>query len=69
MSIKQKIINTAYIVMFLFFGFIFGFIFWSIVAEKNIRENPTIEYTHWTMEQGGYNYCPYCGEKLKEGDA
>lgn len=34
MDIKQKIIDTVCIVMFLFFGFIFGFVFWSIVAEK-----------------------------------
>ena len=28
------------------------------------HHNPYME--HYKMEQEGYNYCPYCGEKLRE---
>lgn len=33
----------------------------------NNSKNNT-DYEHYLLKRNGYNYCPYCGNELKEGD-
>lgn len=49
-----------------FIGYMVGF--FVGVSIQTIRTEPTVEVRHYLMEQDGYNYCPYCGEKLKESE-
>lgn len=30
------------------------------------RSDYSYEYEHYVLQSNGYQYCPYCGEELKE---
>lgn len=57
--------NATVIYIFtIIIAFCAGFILTAFFNGKKVE--PTIEYQHWILEQDGYNYCPYCGEQIKE---
>ena len=35
-------------------------------ANADISKNEDMNLIHWQMSQNGYNYCPYCGNEIKE---
>lgn len=45
-------------------------VYWAVglFMERSQAEHHNPYIQHFKMEQNGYNYCPYCGEKLSESE-
>ena len=43
---------------------------YSLGINKGLqRSDYSYEYEHYVLQSNGYQYCPYCGEELKEIEA
>lgn len=62
MDIVIKVILGAFI------GWMLGFFVSALIVSTTYKREQPIEYQHHVLEQQGMNYCPYCGEKLKESE-